>query len=113
MRAGGGGAIVLVGSANGLAAERGTAAYNASKAALHSLAQTFGVELASAGVRVVRPSAPGCAPARAQMTEPGLSPDAPPRGAPALQRPGPRGRAQGGRGADRVALLARCVGASR
>ena len=72
MRAGGGGAIVLVGSANGLAAERGTVAYNASKAALHSLAQTFGVELASAGVRVVA-VAPGWV--RTAMSEPGLTPD--------------------------------------
>ena len=71
MRAGGG-AIVLVGSANGLAAERGTAAYNASKAALHSLAQTFGVELASAGVRVVA-VAPGWV--RTAMSEPGVTSD--------------------------------------
>jgi NAD(P)-dependent dehydrogenase (short-subunit alcohol dehydrogenase family) len=73
MRAhGGGGAIVLLGSANGLAAEAGTAAYNASKAALHSLAQTLAAELGPDGIRAIA-VAPGWV--RTQMSEPGITPD--------------------------------------
>ena len=54
MRATGvGGAIVLIGSANGLAAEAGMASYNAAKAAIHSLAQTLAVELAAERIRAV------------------------------------------------------------
>jgi NAD(P)-dependent dehydrogenase (short-subunit alcohol dehydrogenase family) len=53
MRNSGGGSIVLVGSANGLAAERGTVAYNVSKAGVHSLAQSLAVDLAGDGIRVV------------------------------------------------------------
>jgi NAD(P)-dependent dehydrogenase (short-subunit alcohol dehydrogenase family) len=68
----GGGAIVLVGSANGLGAEAGTAAYNASKAGIHSLAQTLAVELAPAGVRVVA-VAPGWV--RTAMSEGGITPE--------------------------------------
>jgi NAD(P)-dependent dehydrogenase (short-subunit alcohol dehydrogenase family) len=50
--AGQGGAIVNISSTNGLVAEVGYAAYNASKAGLLLLAQTLAVELAPAGVRV-------------------------------------------------------------
>ncbi len=71
MRAGDGGAIVLVGSANGIAGERGTVAYNASKAAVHSLAQSFAIELASDGVRVAA-VAPGWV--RTAMTEESITP---------------------------------------
>src|SRR5262249_37517709 len=54
MRAAGrGGAIVLVGSANGLGAEVGQSPYNVSKAGVHSLAQSLGVELARDRIRVV------------------------------------------------------------
>lgn len=73
MRAGGqGGAIVLVGSANGLQGEAGQAAYNASKAALHSLAQTLAVDLARDGVRAVA-VAPGWV--RTRMSEAGITPE--------------------------------------
>lgn len=51
MRAGG--VICLIGSVNGLAAEPGAVAYNASKAAVHSLTQTLAAELADRGIRVV------------------------------------------------------------
>jgi NAD(P)-dependent dehydrogenase (short-subunit alcohol dehydrogenase family) len=71
-RHGQGGTIVLFGSANGLAAEAGTAAYNASKAALHSLAQTLASELGTDGIRAVA-VAPGWV--RTQMSEPGITPD--------------------------------------
>jgi NAD(P)-dependent dehydrogenase (short-subunit alcohol dehydrogenase family) len=67
-----GGAIVLVGSANGLGAEAGTAAYNASKAGVHSLAQTLAVELAPDGIRVVA-VAPGWV--RTAMSEGGITPE--------------------------------------
>jgi NAD(P)-dependent dehydrogenase (short-subunit alcohol dehydrogenase family) len=50
--AGTGGAIVNISSTNGLVAEVGYAAYNASKAGLLLLSQTMAVELASSGVRV-------------------------------------------------------------
>jgi NAD(P)-dependent dehydrogenase (short-subunit alcohol dehydrogenase family) len=66
MRTSGGGSIVLVGSANGLGAERGTAAYNVSKAGIHSLAQSLAVDLAADGIRVVA-IAPGWV--RTSMTE--------------------------------------------
>lgn len=66
MRNSGGGSIVLVGSANGLAAERGNVAYNVSKAGIHSLAQSLAVDLAGSGIRVVA-IAPGWV--RTQMTE--------------------------------------------
>jgi NAD(P)-dependent dehydrogenase (short-subunit alcohol dehydrogenase family) len=66
MRATGGGSIVLVGSANGLGAERGGAAYNVSKAGIHSLAQSLAVDLAVEGIRVVA-IAPGWV--RTAMTE--------------------------------------------
>jgi NAD(P)-dependent dehydrogenase (short-subunit alcohol dehydrogenase family) len=72
MRDAGGGAIVLVGSANGLAGERGTVGYNASKAAIHSLAQSFAIDLAGDGVRVVA-VAPGWV--RTAMTEESLTPE--------------------------------------
>ncbi len=72
MRNGDGGAIILVGSANGLAAEAGTAAYNASKAGLHSLAQSLAVDLASSGVRAVA-IAPGWV--RTAMTAPHITDD--------------------------------------
>ena len=72
MRASGGGAIVLVGSANGLAAERGTSAYNASKAGIHSLAQTLGLDFAADGIRVVA-IAPGWV--RTAMTPPDIGAD--------------------------------------
>ncbi len=65
MRTSGGGSIVLVGSANGLGAERGTAAYNVSKGGIHSLAQSLAVDLARDGIRVVA-IAPGWV--RTQMT---------------------------------------------
>ena len=65
MRTSGGGSIVLIGSANGLGAERGTAAYNVSKAGIHSLAQSLAVDLAKDGIRVVA-VAPGWV--RTQMT---------------------------------------------
>jgi|SRR5579875_400393 NAD(P)-dependent dehydrogenase (short-subunit alcohol dehydrogenase family) len=48
----GGGAIVNMSSTNGLVAEVGYAAYNASKAGLLLLSQTMAVELAPLGVRV-------------------------------------------------------------
>ena len=70
MRTTGGGAIVLVGSANGLAAEMGTAAYNASKAGIHSLAQSLAVEFARDGIRVVA-VAPGWV--RTAMTSPHIT----------------------------------------
>jgi meso-butanediol dehydrogenase/(S,S)-butanediol dehydrogenase/diacetyl reductase len=66
MRRSGGGSIVLVGSANGLGAERGGAAYNVSKAGVHSLAQSLAVDLAADGIRVVA-IAPGWV--RTAMTE--------------------------------------------
>jgi NAD(P)-dependent dehydrogenase (short-subunit alcohol dehydrogenase family) len=66
MRDSGGGSIVLVGSANGLAGERGTIAYNVSKAGIHSLAQSLAVDLAGDGIRVVA-IAPGWV--RTAMTE--------------------------------------------
>jgi NAD(P)-dependent dehydrogenase (short-subunit alcohol dehydrogenase family) len=72
MRDAGGGAIVLVGSANGLAGEHGTVGYNASKAAIHSLAQSFAIDLADYGVRVVA-VAPGWV--RTAMTEESLTPE--------------------------------------
>jgi NAD(P)-dependent dehydrogenase (short-subunit alcohol dehydrogenase family) len=72
MRAGGGGAIVLVGSANGLGAEPGQSAYNVSKAGIHSLAQSLGVELGRDGIRVVA-VAPGWV--RTAMTEASITPD--------------------------------------
>jgi NAD(P)-dependent dehydrogenase (short-subunit alcohol dehydrogenase family) len=72
MRTSGGGAIVLVGSANGLAAERGTPAYNASKAGIHSLAQTLAVDLAGDAIRVVA-IAPGWV--RTAMTPPDIGAD--------------------------------------
>jgi NAD(P)-dependent dehydrogenase (short-subunit alcohol dehydrogenase family) len=72
MRATSGGAIVLVGSANGLAAEPGAAAYNASKAGIHSLAQTLGIDLAPHGIRVVA-VAPGWV--RTAMTVDYLTPE--------------------------------------
>lgn len=70
MRGTGGGAIVLVGSANGLAAEVGTAAYNVSKAGIHSLAQSLAVDLARDGIRVVA-VAPGWV--RTAMTAPHIT----------------------------------------
>jgi 3-oxoacyl-[acyl-carrier protein] reductase len=48
----GGGAIVNMSSTNGLVAEVGYAAYNASKAGLLLFSQTMAVELAPSGVRV-------------------------------------------------------------
>ena len=73
MRDGGhGGAIVVIGSANGIGAERGQAAYNASKAALHSLAQTIAVDHADDGIRGIA-VAPGWI--RTQMTEAGVTPE--------------------------------------
>jgi NAD(P)-dependent dehydrogenase (short-subunit alcohol dehydrogenase family) len=69
---GSGGVIVLLGSANGLAAEAGTAAYNASKAALHSLAQTLASELGTDGIRAIA-VAPGWV--RTRMSEEGITPD--------------------------------------
>ncbi len=66
MRTTGGGSIVLVGSANGLGAERGAVAYNVSKAGIHSLAQSLAVDLAVDGIRVVA-IAPGWV--RTAMTE--------------------------------------------
>jgi NAD(P)-dependent dehydrogenase (short-subunit alcohol dehydrogenase family) len=72
MRASGGGAIVLIGSANGLAAERGASAYNASKAGIHSLAQTLAVDFAADGIRVVA-IAPGWV--RTAMTPPDIGAD--------------------------------------
>jgi NAD(P)-dependent dehydrogenase (short-subunit alcohol dehydrogenase family) len=72
MRAGGGGAIVLVGSANGLAAEVGAAAYNVSKAGIHSLAQSLAVDLGRDGIRVVA-VAPGWV--RTAMTADYLTPE--------------------------------------
>ena len=66
MRRSGGGSIVLVGSANGLGAERGGVAYNVSKAGVHSLAQSLAVDLAADGIRVVA-IAPGWV--RTAMTE--------------------------------------------
>ena len=56
----------VIGSVNGLAGEPGAAAYNASKAAVHSLTQTLAVELADRGIRVVC-VAPGWV--RTAMTE--------------------------------------------
>jgi 3-oxoacyl-[acyl-carrier protein] reductase len=67
-----GGVIVLLGSANGLAAESGTGAYNASKAALHSLAQTLAAELGPDGIRALA-VAPGWV--RTQMSEPAITAD--------------------------------------
>jgi 3-oxoacyl-[acyl-carrier protein] reductase len=72
MRGTGGGAIVLVGSANGLAGEGGQAAYNASKAGVHSLAQTLAVDLAADGIRAVA-VAPGWV--RTAMTEAHITPE--------------------------------------
>jgi NAD(P)-dependent dehydrogenase (short-subunit alcohol dehydrogenase family) len=72
MRTTGGGAIVLVGSANGLGAEVGQSAYNVSKAGIHSLAQSLGVELGRDGVRVVA-VAPGWV--RTAMIEASITPD--------------------------------------
>jgi NAD(P)-dependent dehydrogenase (short-subunit alcohol dehydrogenase family) len=72
MRTTGGGAIVLVGSANGLGAEPGQSAYNVSKAGIHSLAQSLGVELARDGIRVVA-VAPGWV--RTAMTEAYITPE--------------------------------------
>jgi NAD(P)-dependent dehydrogenase (short-subunit alcohol dehydrogenase family) len=71
-RQGQGGVIVLLGSANGLAAETGTGAYNASKAALHSLAQSLAAELGPDGIRAIA-VAPGWV--RTQMSEAGITPD--------------------------------------
>jgi NAD(P)-dependent dehydrogenase (short-subunit alcohol dehydrogenase family) len=67
-----GGTIILFGSANGFAAEAGMAAYNASKAALHSLAQTLAVELAPKGIRAVA-VAPGWV--RTPMTDEYITPE--------------------------------------
>jgi NAD(P)-dependent dehydrogenase (short-subunit alcohol dehydrogenase family) len=72
MRPAGGGAIVLLGSANGLGAEPGQAAYNVSKAGIHSLAQSLGVELGRDGIRVVA-VAPGWV--RTAMTEAYITPE--------------------------------------
>jgi meso-butanediol dehydrogenase / (S,S)-butanediol dehydrogenase / diacetyl reductase len=52
MRAGGGGAVVNLGSISGLAGDRGLAAYNAAKAAVINLTRTAALELAAAGIRV-------------------------------------------------------------
>jgi len=72
MQAAGSGVIVLVGSANGLAGEGGQAAYNASKAGVHSLAQSLAVDLAPHGIRAVA-VAPGWV--RTRMTEASITPE--------------------------------------
>ena len=68
----GGGVLVLVGSANGYAAEVGQVAYNASKAAVHSLVQSIAVDHARDGIRAVG-VAPGWV--RTRMTEGSITPE--------------------------------------
>ena len=51
-RAGGGGAIINIGSTAGLRPRPGLSAYNASKGAVHTLTQTLAVELAPDKIRV-------------------------------------------------------------
>ncbi|HYW59077.1 MAG TPA: glucose 1-dehydrogenase [Xanthobacteraceae bacterium] len=52
MRAGGGGAIINIGSTAGLRPRPGLSAYNATKGAVHTLTQTLAVELAPDKIRV-------------------------------------------------------------
>jgi NAD(P)-dependent dehydrogenase (short-subunit alcohol dehydrogenase family) len=52
LAAAGGGAIVNIGSVNGLAASPGLAAYNAAKGGLHLLTMTMALELGRRGIRV-------------------------------------------------------------